>query len=205
MAYSKVGIANVALGRVGVDGIANLNEDSTASIQINLVWDYVQDKVLEAREWRFAKVRKALARSATTPESSIYDFAYPLPTDFMKICKDYKNDPAVYPAGLPYIFESLNDGTECIFISYDDSNAGLFLTYIRRVTTVSKWTASFVDAFANRLGAEVCIKLIESRSKKVELMDDYRTSLKEASGLNSSLNRLENETGDTSWVDAGRV
>lgn len=204
MAYSKVGIANVTLGRVGVEGIANLNEKTTASIQINLVWDYVLDKVLEAREWRFAKVRKALARSATTPESSIYDYAYPLPVDFLKICKDYPNDPALYPAGLPYIFEALDDGTECIFISYNDSSEELFLTYIRRITNAAKYTGSFVDAFANRLAAEVCIKLTESRAKKKELMDDYETSLREADGLNASFDRLENETGDSSWVDAGR-
>ena len=220
MAYSIVGIANLALGRIGVAEIASLTEDSPAAVRANLTLQYVRDLVLEARDWRFAKVRVALAQSTTTPASR-YLFAYPLPTDFIKIPKDIVNDPSVFPSGttevvredglilsrdinFPYIFEALPDGTECIFSDYDNSSADLFLVYIRRVTTPSKYTAHFVDSFAFRWAAEMAPKLTASTKKFEDMMFLYDASLVKAAGLNQSLDSLKDELGSNSWVGAGR-
>ena len=57
MAYSQVGIINLALSRIGKKGIAVITEDSTQAIKARAAWEYILYEVLEARDWKFAKRR----------------------------------------------------------------------------------------------------------------------------------------------------
>ena len=50
MAYSDVGIANLALIRVGAKRITALTEDSEQAIVANAVWQYIRDEVLAAKD-----------------------------------------------------------------------------------------------------------------------------------------------------------
>jgi len=219
MAYSNVGIANLALYRVGnKDPIANLSENTT----VNNIFQYVRDILLEAADWTWAKQRVALAQSETDPATR-FSFAYPLPADFMRVAKDVSYDRAIYPSGASsvsydnqimswpgtsyaYVFETLSDGVECIFTDYDNTSYDLYLIYIKRVTDPAKYTARFIEAFADKLGSELAIPIAESRAKKKDLLEDYeKRSLPAAIALNQSSNYLLNELGSTEWVDAGRM
>lgn len=219
MAYSVVGIVNMGLSRIGVKRIAALTENSEQAIAANAVLEYIRDEVLEAKDWRFAKTRVALAQNAIAPVYG-YDYAYTLPTDFLRLCFRKDVDPSFYPSGAYatawtadeltirarnyyYIVEALADGTKCIFTDYDNTDYDLYITYIRKVTDPSKYSPSFVNCFADRIAAELATYLTEGRQKFVDRMTIYKDTLKTADEINRSLDYV-NETGNNDWLKAGR-
>lgn len=111
MAYTFAGIINLALGRIGIKRVAEhdypLTESSPQAIEANAIWQYVRDEVLEAKDWKFAKKRAAIGKVAEAPPSG-YDFAYLVPTDFLRITQGTEDDPGIYPAGYPYKFETMD-------------------------------------------------------------------------------------------------
>ncbi len=203
MVYSQTGIVNLALGKIGAASIVNINEDSNQAIRARNAWEYIRDEVLEAGEWRFGKLRVALAQSTTTPLYT-WDYAYPLPADYLKLCLGTEKDPSVYPTGYPWVIEVLSSGRLVLLTNYDNSSADLFINYIMRVVDVTKYSASFVNTFAFRLGAEFAISLTEGMKKHETLMTIYGVMLRRALGVNQSGDSLENETGSTDWEFAGR-
>jgi hypothetical protein len=133
-------LSNVALIRIGAQAISDLADGSSNALTINAVFDYVLEEVLQARDWKFAKIRAKLTRGdLLTPavDSPIYgyQYAYPLPDDFLRLVKPratatrgsssvanppgywysildrtgysphFDFDPPVYPGGNPYIIE----------------------------------------------------------------------------------------------------
>jgi hypothetical protein len=87
MNYSPVGIANVALQRIGARGtIGSLTEDSPNAIKVNVCWDTVFQEVLSERDWKFAKTRVQLQQNANRPAGG-YRYAYALPADFLRLCR----------------------------------------------------------------------------------------------------------------------
>jgi hypothetical protein len=87
MTFSQVGIANMALQRIGARGtIASLTEDSPNAIKVNICWDMVFQEVLSERDWKFAKTRVQLQQNAQGPAGG-YLYAYQLPSDFLRLCR----------------------------------------------------------------------------------------------------------------------
>ena len=122
MSYSKLGILNLSLGKIGVSKIASTSEltgeTSEAAKAANIVWDYILDEVLEARPWHFAKTRSRLHRIDVTPAFD-FDYAYILPDNFLRFIYPKPDYPAIYPGGSSYnaydhVIESLlvPDGLE---------------------------------------------------------------------------------------------
>ena len=219
MAYSDVGIANIALIRIGAKRISSLTEDSESAIVVNAVWQYIRDEVLSARDWHFAKVRVALAKNVTTPAYN-FDYAYTIPSDFLRLCRQDRMDASVFPSGLyseefftgqlylnnvyyQYKIETISDGTICLFSDYDNTDDSLFITYIKRITDSTKFSPAFVNCFANRLGAEIATSITESRAKFQDMMNMYESSLKKAESQNMSLD-YQDETGNDNWEMSGR-
>ncbi len=334
MAYSQLGVINLALYRLGVRKLSSLTDGTPQQIQAVDVWEYIRDEVLETREWRFAKTREKLARAPVSPLYT-YDFAYVLPADFLKMArgKDPTEDPALYPISiLDYKFETLQlpEGLEkvtngtfaaggaaptgwtlgtgwscasaqvskaagavntlsqlytsmisapvvgesyqfsfdvvsitggalmpqvgsaygspvsdarthtqiivaesataglvftpmdpdlvctiddvslfkvadrlCILTDYEDSETNpLYVTYIKRVTDVSKYSASFVSALAWRLAQEIAINRTESPNKISMCKQGYEEALVRAEEVSGSLDYVEQGSDD--WEMAGR-
>jgi hypothetical protein len=97
MAYTKVGIINLALGKLGVKRIT-LNDGTPQSDDANAIYDYILDEVLQARDWRFAKTRVVLEKSSVDPAYG-YSYAYLMPENFLRLALGTPDDPSVYPLG----------------------------------------------------------------------------------------------------------
>lgn len=226
MAYSQVGIVNLSCGKIGAKSISSMDDDSEQAIKAKAAWDYVRDEVLEAAEWRFAKTRVALAQSTTTPVSG-WLYAYPLPSDFLRLCRGRIDDPSVYPnvqnaagyptiyaggiylsiydrIGYPYVVETLSTGRLCLFTNYDNSSANLYLVYIRRVVNVELYSPSFISALSFRLAAELALARVKGQQLFDRMMGMYEKALKQAEGITLSFDELVNEQGSTAWELAGR-
>lgn len=133
MNYSQVGIANLALGRIGARGqIVSINENSPNAVKVLGVWDYVFQEVLTERDWKFAKTRQQLQLSPVTPLYT-WRYAWALPADFLRFVRprrrqqshDYfywnfgpeggwgwyhRQDPPFWPYGWDYRVETLTAG-----------------------------------------------------------------------------------------------
>jgi hypothetical protein len=229
MAYSTVGIVNLGLLRIGAKIISAMDENSPNAIKANAVYPYLLDEVLQVKDWRFAKTRLQLAVIATTPGYA-YQYAYALPADFLRLVKPHKPpsrgrnpyasflfsdpvgyhsgvdwDPPVYPTGFPYVIETMpTDGGKYILTNYNNSAVGLWINYIQQIIDATKFTPAFINCLANRIGAELAIPITEDKQKSTGLLQAYTDSLQSAEAINESLDYLEDETGGTEWVDAGR-
>ncbi|MCK5504214.1 MAG: hypothetical protein KAJ10_03585 [Thermodesulfovibrionia bacterium] len=219
--YSVLGIWNLALGGIGQSKIASLTEQSVPAQQAEIAWPFVRDEVLESADWTFAKTRKALAQNSTDPVQG-FSFAYTLPADFLRLCRQRKEDPSVYPdattgssysysffvEGRPvafrYVIEALADGTLCLFTDYDNSSVDLIIQYIRREQNPALYSAHFCTTAAFRLGAALAPVLTESSSKEERQWSLYNNAIKRAKGHNASADYLNNETGNDAWETAGR-
>jgi len=212
MAYSNVGIVNMALQRIGAkSSVTTLDppDGSPNSIKAYAVWEYILDEVLETVKPKFATVRRALSQSTTDPiNTDVYEYSYPLPADFICFADDYKDDLAVWPQpGIePYVIEAANDGTLCLFTNYDSTEEedDVYITYVRKVVDPAKFSPSFINCLCYRLAAELTLSVAESGSKFEFMMKMYGSSLKKAKAGSRGLDYFEDEKGSDSWEDAGR-
>jgi hypothetical protein len=63
MPYEEFKVVNLALGRIGVKKITEVDWGDPVTqqaIDATAVWEFMRDEVLEARQWRFAKKRVQL-------------------------------------------------------------------------------------------------------------------------------------------------
>lgn len=121
MSYSVVGIANLALSKIGAKIIASVDENTPNAIKVKTVWDYVLDEVLQAKDWRFSKTRVELATITTEPVFA-YSYAYQLPADFLRLIKPNRTYiPSTNPADYYYGLITQGDDSESYsaFLSYD--------------------------------------------------------------------------------------
>ena len=213
MAYSVVGIVNMALQRLGAKSrISNITDsDDPNAIKANAVWEYVRDLVIEEIKPKFATLRIALAQNATAPvNTEIYDFAYALPSDYLCLADDKLNDdPIVWPSSVaPYIIETLaaNDESLCLMTNYDSTTESylIHLTYIKRVTNPQRYTASFINALAFRLAAELSFTIAESAGKFEAMMKLYEMARRKAKASDMRQDYLADEKSSKSWETAGR-
>jgi hypothetical protein len=344
MAYTKLGIINLSLGRIGVKPTSAIYPTDTgrAAEQASVVWDFILDEVLEARDWKFARTRILLDQRYETPDY-LYDYAYALPHDFLRFPRRVQKpqDKVVYAnsydeSAYPYVIETvpLPEGLEkitngtftgaatgwtlgtgwtygtnavskaagaantlsqlaasmvsvpvvgevylvqfeltaiaagslipsiggtsgspaskvnthkqyieaasaatgivftptaaamtctidnvsvvkmldrlCLLSDFDsedysDNDDKLHINYIKRVTDVTRYSPSFVNALAFRLAQELAISLTEGASKFEMMAKLYMKALSEADAISLGMDYVPHDTGDTSWEDAGRV
>ena len=96
MSYSKLGIINLALSKIGDARVEGLTEDTEQRITATDAWEYIRDEVLEAKPWHFAKTRSRLIRIDADP-SYDFNFVYSLPDGFLKFVPTKLGLPSIYP------------------------------------------------------------------------------------------------------------
>jgi hypothetical protein len=173
MNYSQVGIANVALQRIGARGtISSLTENSPNAIKVNTCWDYVFQEVMSERDWKFAKTRAQLQQNANHPVGG-YLYAYALPADFLRLCKPREIpeerrianfawvgsnpgwdqafgeqfDIPVWPRWVaPYVTETVQDGTTGTYTTNLLSNyPGLNMPYVNAIPVTITYIRLITD------------------------------------------------------------
>ena len=229
MPYSLVGVMNLALLEIGANIISDFTDNTPNAIKANAVYLYLLDEVLQARDWRFAKLRADLQQSTTTPDYG-YNFAYAMPTDFLRLVKpkpppsrghhplsDYNwpdssgyhrgrdYDPPVWPPGFPYIIETLPaDGSLYLLSNYNNVSNPLHINYIRRITDATKFSPTFIKALTKRWAAALAVPITEDKQQASQKEAEYDKALNSAEAINESFDYQEDEAGGTEWIDAGR-
>lgn len=192
MAYSQVGIINLALIRGKSTTISAMTDNSVAARTASTVWEYVRDEVLSAGvPWNFAKDTAVLAQDSTTPDD--YDYRYAKPVPCLKIL-------SVKQGGTRIHFVERGD---YLYSDVDNTDYDIIIEYVTIISDYSKWTPLFVNAFAYRLAAELGAKL-ESIDVNA-MLQKYLLALNDAMGHNQAQDYIEDDPeGSDSWVKAGR-
>jgi hypothetical protein len=213
MAYTILGIANMALARIGVARLSVWPDTITPQgIAANDVWEYIRDEVLEAKEWRFAKTRTFLGDGAPVDsETNIgWNYGYQLPPDFLRLARptktSMKEDLPVYPPGYDYKVEVVGGDSGDYFIlltDYDNANEDMYIVYIKRQVDLALWSPTAISALAFRWAAEMTFKLTEGKNEYDTMMSLYGATLLRAEEITQSYDS-EDEMGNDDWVSAGR-
>lgn len=163
MAISKTQILNKALTLVGAAPVTNIDDDTTNARVLSNVYETSLRSLLYETKWNFATKRALL--SVTTDVPSWYDtaetYVYIKPSDMIRIFGT--NDKyATWREEGDYI--------------YSDTSA-LGVRYVYYLDTPSKYPAYFIDAFVDRLCADIAYQIVNSST----LAEKYKTLYEGAS------------------------
>lgn len=133
-----------------------------------------------------------------------------------------RDDPPFWPPAYPYKIETLTAGWQIIppalpvpypppfptgryaLTDYDGSCGPAAITYIQLISDYTQLMPGFVNCLAYRLSMELSIAVTEDKQKFQGLEQLYRDSLNSAEAQNESMDYQQDESGSTSWQDAGR-
>jgi len=169
MAQSITDICNSALQRVGAGTILSLLDNSPEARACNIAYETNRRDELRKYRWRFAINRVVLAPDATAPAFD-YTYQFTVPSDCLRVIypSDYDND---------WIFEGRK-------ILTNDGNV-LNLRYIKDITDVTLFDASFYNVICAALAVDICERLTQSTSKKQMLIEQYKQDVVNAKKADS--------------------
>lgn len=181
MATVDIDIVNLALVKLDVSILANLEGKSKAVGYANTTYDTLRDVVMGGAPWGFAMSRAILPRST---EDLVWGadnvFRYTKPGDCLRIWRVFQQ-VRWQVEGEVIIVGSLNaeDNTQ----RWTAAPESLKVRYIRRVTSPGSYNPFFKEALATRLAMEWCVGLTGSDTKKQVLMTEYVSKMEDAKAL----------------------
>jgi hypothetical protein len=88
--------------------------------------------------------------------------------------------------------------------NYGGFYGNAMITYIQLISDYTQLTPGFVNCLCFRLAQELAINITEDKAKFEQMRDMYKDSLNSSEAQNECLDFSEDESGSTSWEDAGR-
>lgn len=174
---SQTETCNLALIKLGAARITSLDDGTKQSKIMGQLWNTVRDAEMSAHPWSFAATRALIPASATPPAFG-WAYAYPQPTDFLKFIE----------VGEDWMFYTQVCGSPWFTIEggavLTDQGSPLKIRYVRRITNVGAWPASFVEAMACRLAAEACESLTQDLSKREAAWAERKEAVRDAKRTN---------------------
>lgn len=153
---SDAAVANVALLRVGQRQLLDSLDEPTAEAQAcKALFSQARDATLEAAWWAFATRRQVLA--LLLQERTGWTFVYALPAGCVAaryLWAGVRNPPEA--DRIPFTIEAADDGTSRVLLT-DQPLAEL--VYTGPAPNPAVWSASFTDAVAWRLAADLVLAL----------------------------------------------
>ena len=195
---TKTSIANIAIGRIGSTRITDIDVDtSNEAIKARDLFDDARDDVLRAHTWNFATRRQKLAQLVEKPEFG-YDFAYTLPTGFLRVVSVHGSDQL--RDHIEYKLENIDvasTGTQVLVSNWNQ----VYLRYIVRVTDVNLMTPDFRQCFAYYMASDLALGIKKSQSLSDKMFVRYKRKLASAKSVDG-IEDFQDEFPDSSWVTA---
>lgn len=190
----NIELANRALIKIGQSPISSVNQEPLGKI-ISIVYDEVKLLLLSSYSWRFAIKRATLPRLNKESENMRFKNVFQLPSDcllfrgvgdFHKFAdiRDYKGT-----TGTRWEIEG-----DKIYSNLDS----LPIVYVANVDE-SLFSPQFKEAFANKLAAELSIKVHQNLNLVNLYEQKYQGSVQQAITCNEIIADTE-EFGENSWL-----
>jgi hypothetical protein len=171
MASSAVQIVNLALTRIGQKPITSLGDTNNAAILANVHYDDTRKAVLRTIPWKFALRRAELAELADAPVYE-WDHRYQWPSTALYIVSTSMDSDGSGGTGETWDVEGRTIVT--------DAGSPIRVLYIDDVTDVSLMDALFVDAFAERLAAELVYGITKHATARERHLQIYSAKVENA-------------------------
>lgn len=152
MSLSEVGICNLAVGWLGGTLITSLDDDSIEAKLCKANYASARDAVYEDAEWSFANTRAMLTPLAAPPEFG-YSHAFQLRPDTIRVLT--VDDTIQGYDALDWVKEGFT-----ILANVER----IYVRYTRRVVDTALMTPSYQQCLGQRIAADICIPLTESRT-----------------------------------------
>lgn len=184
-------VCNIALRRIGAKALGQLDTDTGKESRVaREIYDEARQDCLSLHHWNFAVKRASLTASSTSPTFG-WDYAYPLPDDFIRLISVHPIDD--------------DDSTIEYRLEYQESDDRVLLTnsttvYIRYVfdhQDVNAMSHAFRDLLAFRLARDFASALAKTvsaaefsdiafrrklaRAKAIDGIEDYPEQMAEGS------------------------
>jgi hypothetical protein len=185
MSISKTDILNKALTLVGANPVIDINDNTNQARVASRVYEQALRSILGECKWNFATKRANLSVSADTLD--FYDvgesIVYIKPNDMIRI---YSSNPP-----------NANWREEGDYIISDSS--GLGLRYVYFLDVPSKYPSLFVDAFIDKLCADISYAIVNSKTLGEAYIKKYEgISLPKATAANSQTG-IQQQLQDDAW------
>lgn len=151
---TELSIANLALGRLGVERISSLSEDSHRAELLNDYLHQSRKDILEQYPWSFAIKRAELDNNGNTPAFE-WGFEFEMPADLVRIVSEYNDE------------EWLEEGDKIL------ANAEtLQVRYISNDVSTDRYTPTFKKVWYITLAAELSYSLTQNESLREALLTE---------------------------------
>ena len=193
---SQVEIANRALTKLGAARIISFGDDNKQARSVQSMFTIVRDAELRAHIWSFAVKRASLPALVSTPVWG-FDFQYELPSDCLRLIQvnDFYQGPSMDDYRNQSTAEYMLENNK-IAANYA---APLKIRYVSREQDTAQWDATFVEAIACRLAAEMAEDLTQSNAKKDAAWKEYQMALMSAI-RSGAVEQQPQDMPDDSWV-----
>lgn len=160
---NKINVINLALVYLGVNTIADINENNPQAQSMKAVYDIELYSLLREAHWNFALRRKILNKVNETT-----DYGY---TNVFALPSDYVRTVAVYLLGdLTTPLKQYKVIGNRIHSNQDK----LYMEYVYFFDDTTKFDVSFIKALAYSLATSVSHSLTTMSNEKVALLEDKR-------------------------------
>ena len=193
---SQVEIANRALTKLGAARIISFGDDNKQARAVQSMFAIVRDAELRAHIWSFSIKRASLAALTSTPDWG-FEYEYELPSDCLRLIQvnDFYQGPSMDDYRNQSTAEYQLEGNKIL----TDYAAPLKIRYIKREEDTAQWDATFVEAFACRLAAEMAEDLTQSNQKKDAAWKEYQQALSLAI-RSGAVEQQPQDMPDDSWM-----
>lgn len=188
MAITKTDICNKALTLVGAAPITNIDDDTNNARVLSNVYETALRSVLAECKWNFATKRILLSVSTFAPEWSHTgeSYSYQRPADLIRIFETNDKN-AIWREEGEYIFSD---------------TSGLGIKYVYFLDNPGKYPSYFVDAFVDRLCADIAYMIVNSSTLGDKYKNLYESvSLPKAESMNSQTG-VQQTIQDDAWENA---
>lgn len=183
---SETDICNRALQRLGAKRIVSLTQDTPNARSCNVAYAALRDAELRSNPWNFAIARAQLAASSTAPLFG-KAYAYPLPSDFLRLLSPDPNADYTSAIGVDwgttgtwqgnFSYPDLQIEGQSIFSNFPPP---LQIRYVSKVTDPNVMDPLFREALSARIAVELCEEITQSNTKLAAISEAYKEIVAEA-------------------------
>lgn len=181
--FSKLGIANKALLKIGAKRLSSLDDGSPNSVIVEDIYDQCRQEALSEHPFVFATQIVALASltlSTAIPTTDMTWYAYALPTDYISIYKLLPNCRfLIRKLSSPYV----SSGTLALL---SDNNNLTGIEYVYDNDNPPDYSAKFYEALSCKLAYEMCFKISEAAQWATAMKGAYDKAILSAIASDSN-------------------
>ena len=178
---SVVNICNSALNLIGASTISALTEDTKNARLCNQRYEPVRNRVFRGHNWNCLIKRVELARNSTAPVME-FNYAYALPSDFLRVMKIHNGTTDSIAADLPYKVEGKNIVTD---------QTTVYLVYVALDTDPNNYDAYLREAISHQLAADLAYPITNNATLANNYMARADERLREARFIDATENSLD--------------